>query len=248
VRGDLLRFAASVLIAGLLATSCETSVAEASVQGVEGRLLEVTLGLQRSADSVTVQADYRFDPGTGALGLAAIRLRKQGLRVLSTGTAGGRAPAGLTSETRAGLWGLKMDRSSLVRGTLSLRYRVYGRPDRVPVFVPTVPTDPLESQVTILVRGYPAGIEPGETFPRLEPAPGSVLATHTTELPGLVHIGRAIGGLTIGAAANVAVVLLILAGLGLWLLLRLRIARGSRPLRDRTGARAAASPGNRQSP
>ena len=247
MRGDLLRLAASVLIAVLLAASCETSVAEASVQGVEGRLLEATLSLQRSADSVTVDAEYRFDPGKGVLGLTAIRLREQAVKVLSTSTAGGRTPGGLTSETRPGLWRLQMDRSSLVGGTLSLRYRVYGRPGRVPLFVPTVPTDPVQSRVTFLVRGYPAGIESGETFPRLEPGQGAVLATQTTEMPGLVHIGRAVGGLTIGAAANVAVLLLILSGAGLWVLLRLRVVRGSRRQPDRIGTDAATVPTDRRS-
>lgn len=247
MRGDLLRSAASVFITGVLAASPVAAVAQGTAAGPEGRLLEATVSLRRFADSVTVDAEYRFDPGTGVLGLTAMRLRRQTLTILSTSRSDGSLPGGLTTMARPGLWRLEMDRSSLQGGTLRLRYRVYGRPGRVPLFVPTLPTDPVHSRVTILVRGYPAGIQPGETFPRLESGPDAELVTHTTELPGVVHIGRAVGGLTIGAAANVAVLLLILAGAGTWLFVRLRLVRRSRRLSDPIEARAASDPSRSRS-
>jgi len=211
-----------------------------------GRLQEATVSVERAADSARVRASYRFGPGNGAIELTAIRLRGQGIHLDSLGTAGGEARVHGEVERRAGTWRIRIERSALQDGALTLTYRTYGRPARIPVFVPSWPTDPLTSRVEIRARGYPTDVGAGATFPHLEAGGRDVLEGRLAELPGFIHVAVATGGPGPDAIASFVVVALVLGGVGAWLMLRSRVRR--RDARRSGGAResgGAPGPGDR---
>lgn len=207
----------------------------AAVDQEPGRLQEATVSVERAADSARVRASYRFGPGSGAIDLTAIRLQGQGIHLDSLETVGGEAAVHGEVERRAGTWRIRIERSALQDGALTLVYRTYGRPARIPVFVPSWPTDPLTSRVEIRARGYSTDVGAGATFPHLEAGGSDLLEGRLAELPGFIHVAMTTGGPGPDAVASFVVVALVLGGVGAWLVLRSRVRR-------RDGTRSGVAP------
>lgn len=201
------------------------------------RLASARITIDLAGDTARVEAEYRFareetPPESRFRGFTALRLRGQTLRIEGSG-----ARPALTA--LPGLWRVRLIQrvqgaregsdSSMARGPhgAELRYRLVGRIDRIPLFVPVSRTLSTGGRFTIVVRNAPPGLDPGSAFPRFELDGEGALVARPSELPGFVQLPRAGAPLGIGTAADAGVALSLLAGLGGWALLRHRTRAGS---------------------
>lgn len=104
--------------------------------------------------------------------------------------------------------------------TFDLRYRFPVGADRVPVFVPSVPTDPLRSRLTIRIRGAAPTAGLGDAFPRLSRDADGSLVARPANLPSFVIVPGARGGLYVNRVADLVVVLLLVGATAAWWLRR----------------------------
>lgn len=103
-----------------------------------------------------------------------------------------------------------------------LQYRFPAGTNRVPVFVPSVPTDPKSSRVIIQVVGAAPTAGLGDTFPRfLRESDGSLVA-RPANVPSFVILPGERGGLYVNRVADLAVVLLLAGATGAWWFRRVR--------------------------
>lgn len=97
-----------------------------------------------------------------------------------------------------------------------LRYRFPVGSDRVPVFVPSVPSDPPLSRISIRILGAAPTTGLADAFPRVVREPDGSLLAQPANLPSFVIIPGARGGLYVNRGADLVVVLLLLAATAAW--------------------------------
>lgn len=207
------------------------------------RLAAARITIVLAGDTARVEAMYRFaggasPPGARPLDLTAFRLRGQRLEAEAGGQEGGADggphPPAVTG--LPGLWRVRLageasgaaGETEAGTGGAELRYRVVGRIDRIPLFVPASRTLSTGGRFTIVVRNAPRGLDPSSAFPRFESDGEGALVARPSELPGFVQLPRAGAPLGVGTAADAGVALSLLAGLGGWALLRRRTRAGPR--------------------
>jgi hypothetical protein len=199
------------------------SLLVAPVPADTGRLAEARIRVSLAGDTARVEASYRLVGGDQPVRFTAPRLGGQSVAL--------EPPAALVA--RPGLWRVDVAAVASGRGRVDLTYRVDGRADRIPLFVPDVPADPEASSITILVRGAPADLDPDAAFPRLLSSGRGLLVARPSQLPDVLHL-PARAGRYVERLADVGAVFLVLLGLAGWAALGWRARR-----RSAAAARAA---------
>ena len=189
------------------------------VVGVQ--LERATVEIDLSDGAATVRAVYEFSStADDSIRFALMRIDDQAIS-MSTPV----PPSFSSSEGVIEFFAL----TSAGRTTTTLEYRVVGDLTRVPLFVPSAPTDPDNSAVELRVRGYRFLDAVGDAFPRFVAA-GDGIVARPENLPSFVLLPAG-GGLPTNRVADAfVVVLVVLATVG-WMLRNVRRA-------GRTGRRA----------
>ena len=95
-----------------------------------------------------------------------------------------------------------------------VEYRVAGDLNRIPVFVPNVPTDPGNSRVELRVRGYTNAAALRDAFPRFV-ADGGTMISRPDNLPSFVLLPTGTG-LWTNRVADAFVLVLVVVGSLVW--------------------------------
>jgi len=188
-----------------------------------GVLLRAEIAIGFEAGDATVHATYTV-AGAASLDLLLLRLMGQDVD-LHRATVSGR-PAAAGSEATA----LRLTATALPETTVvEVDYRVSGGLDRIPVFVPSVPTRPPSGAVRILVTGYDPTRLAALAMPRFTRAPDGTLIASLEHVPSLVAVLAEDGAIPVPWIAEVAVLVIALGGTGFWVA---RLARGRRRTRE----------------
>lgn len=211
----ILPAAAALLLLATAAPAQETDP-DLPVPWLSEARIRTTLSESSTAE---LRATYRFRPGLDTARLTAMRVEGGEVELLSA--AGG---SRWRLDTLPGLLRLRV---GPVPDSLTLRWRVRGGGERLPLFVPETPTRPAESLVTLEVAGATDRVNADRAFPRLEAAgDGSGrLVGRPENLPSFLRLAAREAGLTVDRIADWSVVLLVLLATGWWVWWRWAAAR-----------------------
>lgn len=164
-----------------------------------------TVVIRFGPDAATVT--QRVPALDGVVEAHVIRLEGQDLHI-EQATRAGEPLSDPALERLSGAYHLRVDGGA----SIDLRYRVTGRLDRIPLFVPSPEAQATSGPVTLRVELAPAavsGLDLGTSLPRFEQSSDSVLIASLSSTPTFVRLDAA-GGLSFARAADLGVVVLIL--------------------------------------
>ena len=206
---------------------------------VEGRLDSAKIEIRLQDGTVTVQARYRLTPGGEPLDFTTLRFEGQTVSLLS---AEGNSPISseeianpeedASPEPTSGAPPLELRTApglTRLRGTagpsgeIRFAYRVTGRLERIPIFVPPWPTVSADERVEIRVLGLKQG---GESFPELVDRHDGSFQAQLSNVPSFVRLPATGRSLPLNRAFDALVIAVALLGAGFWL--RQRLGSGAR--------------------
>ncbi len=180
----------------------------------QGQLESSDISIDLNERSAVILARYQIVNATRPVRFVLIKLRGQEIRLDA-------APGDssiVDVHSKAGLYEFTVIPSNSGIRTVSVRYEVSGKVDRIPILNPDVPTDPATGAVSIKIRGVPASAALSDAFPRLvRDRDGSVSAT-LPNLPSVVRLPAAMGDWSTNRLSDLSVALLIVLSSILWLL------------------------------
>jgi len=173
-----------------------------------GTLEQATVRILTDETGATVDATYLISQPPEVVAFNAIRLPGRRFFLLDLPDRGPPAQRFL----RPGL--LRFAFTAQRRDTLAvgLRYRVEGPTDRIPIFVPEIPTAPPRGRIEILVAGVPPERIARDRVPRFVRLPDGTLRATPDHLPSLVAVVRGDGALPVPAVVQWVVVALAVVG------------------------------------
>jgi hypothetical protein len=146
---------------------------------IQAQLSSATIRIELAPSSAKVQAQYRFRalPDSGA-SFVLLRIPGQSIEGLETPNG-----AAVSMPTLTRVRGV-LDPS----GNLSIRFRVTGALERIPVPVPAVTADGRSKPVEIRLTGDVTTVDLAEAFPRLGPDEDGGHTARLANVPSLVQL------------------------------------------------------------
>jgi hypothetical protein len=168
--------------------------------------------IELGPDRVTITASYRFTEVPTAR-FVLIRLPDQTVEL---------GPDSAEAQVTPGLW--RLTKRPDDRGLITFRYAVLGRPERLPIPVPTTPAPAGTRSVEMSIQGLDPALELGDAFPRFSRGPAGATA-RLANVPSLVRLPER-GGWSVVRATDGAVLVLLAAAALAWVV---RAVRSRRP-------------------
>lgn len=188
-------------------------------QGERGVLRSADVRIAIADTVAVVEAEYTV-VGAGTLNLLALRVKAQTIAV-EQATMGVRELALEDREASVTLQAYRPPDSATIR----VRYRLAGRLARIPLFVPSAPTNPPVGTVRITVTGLDATRAAVHTVPRFSREEGGAFVARLEHLPSLVALVADPAELPVPTIAELVVLAVAVGGTGFWMT---RLARGRR--------------------
>ena len=188
-------------------------------QGERGVLRSAEVRIAISDTVAVVEAEYTV-VGAGTLNLLALRVKAQTIAV-EQATMGVRVLALEDRDASVTLQAYRPPDSA----TIHVRYRLTGRLARIPLFVPSAPTNPPVGTVRITVTGLDAARAAVHTVPRFSREEGGVSVARVEHMPSLVALVADPAELPAPRIAELVVLAVAVGGTGFWMT---HLARGRR--------------------
>jgi len=188
-------------------------------QGSRGALAGADLRIAVSGTEAVVEAEYVV-AGAGSLELLVLRMKGQTI-ALEHAVLDGQPLMVEEMEAAIRLRAAGPPHGGAVR----VRYRLAGRLARIPLFVPSAPTQPPSRAVRITVTGLEAGRAAVHTAPRFTRDPGGAFVARGEHVPSMVALVADPAELPVPRIAELVVIAVAIGGTGLWVA---RLARGRR--------------------
>ncbi len=176
---------------------------------------EITIDL--STDSAVIEARYEMLEPIDSIDLTLIRVRGQGLQLLT-----GRPAISLAAP---GLYRLTSTHALGPQRYVEVRYNVVGDLDRVPIAVPDVSPPAEGARVRVRVSGLSRAAALDDAFPRLTPQADGTATAELESVPSFLRTPPDGHVWSINHLADASVGLLVLAATALWLSRRRWAAR-----------------------
>lgn len=181
-----------------------------------GQLDSAHVSIELDAKSAMVEARYHIAESADPIRFVLIKLNAQHLRMsIISG-----AEATVSLDTLPGLYAFTLAPSDWRETVVSVRYEVTGDLARIPLFIPSTPTEPGFGGVRILIRGVGSYAVLNDAFPRLVRATDGSVTARPENLPSFVRLPPNRGSWTTNRVADVSVALLVLFATVSWVLRR----------------------------
>ena len=171
---------------------------------------EVRVDVRVTPEGARVTASYSLVETPGPVVFTAIKL--DGQEVVVEGFEGLGSPPKI--RTLDGLYRFLI--ADPPAGSFRVRYRVTGDVRKIPLFVPDQPTQADGSSITIRLAGVAAGARARGGFPRMVRGADGVFLANPRNLPSFLILPASADTLTLNQAADITVVLLIVAASAFW--------------------------------
>ena len=166
---------------------------------------------------VSVYASYDVLDVRDSLAISVMRIQGQHVDIVSVSHS-------VSLDSLPGL--LRMSVSAAGETHVTVEYNVRGTLSRVPIFVPSPPTDPLSSSVRITVVNAPPDLRIADVFPRFAFSDGDTGVAELANVPSVVRLPRAGDGFPVNRTADAGVLVLLTLS-SVWWAIRVRRVRGA---------------------
>ena len=164
--------------------------------------------IDMSGPSARVEARYQIASGPARVRFVLMQVEGQRIQMLD----------GHRLTPTRGLYELVTDGGDT---TVTVRYEVTGALERIPLFVPDVPTNPGVSQVSIRVRGLAPTTAIADGFPRFTADGDSAVVARPENVPSFILL-RPRSALSTNRLADAFVALLVVGATAFWVYRRRR--------------------------
>ena len=177
------------------------------------QIIEARVAIEATTNGASVEMEYLVAAPANGLTFDAIKWPGQTISLEGS--------AALTVRDLGGL--LRIEPMETGPETFRLVYTVTGNRERVPLFVPNLPTIPGTTTTTISVSGVAAGASLADAFPRVSRQSDGTLLGQPANMPSFVLLPIE-GRINRARLADSLVLVMLLAASVVWIVWRVRSA------------------------